>query len=151
MKELHGQAGRFLSASTEECFALVADVESYPRWHPEVVRSVVVVESARDGTAERAETSLHVSYGPLARDFELTMAIDVAPPGSVSLVRIAHGPSDREEFAVRWQIEDRGQTWLGVELSANLAVPRLVPLGGIGEAIAAGFLRAAADALDDAS
>ena len=147
MKELHGVAGEEVPATADECLALLAAVEGYPSWHPDVVRRVTVLETSDEGFAARVQTTLHVSHGPLVRDFNLTMAVHVEPPATVRLSRVAHGPSDREEFAVTWRIEERGQTWLGVELDANLAVPRLLPLGGIGDAIARGFLRAAAAAL----
>lgn len=148
MKTLHGAATGPVAASAEQCLALLADVERYPSWYPDVVRRVDVLESGADGHAELVEVLLRVAHGPLAREFDLTMAVEVCPPVAVRLSRIPHGPSDREEFAVIWRIEeDRGEVRLQVELEASLAVPRLLPLGGIGNAVAEGFLAAAADSL----
>jgi hypothetical protein len=148
MKALHGAAGQEVPASVDACMALLAAVEDYPSWYPDVVRRIEVLDTSGEGLATRVQATLHVAHGPVVRDFDLTMAVDVAPPTAVRLSRIADGPSDREEFAVAWRIEDRGSTWLGVELDANLAVPRLLPLGAVGEALARGFLLAAARALE---
>jgi hypothetical protein len=89
-----------------------------------------------------------VSYGPLVKDFNLLLAIRVERPGTVQLTRIPHAPSDQEAFQVTWRLEDRGETGIRLDLAANLSVPRLVPLGGVGDAMAAGFVRAATRALD---
>ena len=94
-------------------------------------------------------TKLHVSHGPLVKDFDLLLAVSVERPASLTLTRIPHGPSDQEAFAFTWLLEHGAEgTRIDLDLDANLSVPRLVPLGGIGDAIAGGFVRAAANALD---
>ena len=147
MKELRGAAGTTVSATPAECMALLSALDRYPSWYPEVVRRVAVLESSDDGLPTRAETRLQVSHGPLVKEFNLIFAVRIEPPGIVELVRVPRGPQDREEFVVTWRLEDRGETGLRVELRANLSAPRLLPLGGVGDAIAEGFLRAAVAAL----
>ncbi len=147
MKELHGTAEAEVSAPIEECLALLAAVERYPRWYPQVVRSAAVLETGPDGHATRAEASLHVVHGPLVKDFELLLAVRVERPATVQLTRIPHGAPDEERFQVRWQLSRAAGTLLHLDLEATLAVPRFVPLGGIGNAIATGFVEAARDAL----
>jgi ribosome-associated toxin RatA of RatAB toxin-antitoxin module len=147
MKELRGSAMTPVAATPDQCLALLADLERYPSWYPEVVRRVQVVESRLDGLPARAQTTLHVAQGPLVRDFNLLLAVDTTAD-AVSLTRIPHHPEDPEQFAVRWQVRQSGDAVvIHLLLEANLSVPRLVPLGGIGNSVAGGFVAAAARAL----
>lgn len=148
MKELNGSATQLVMVPIEECFELLVAVEGYPRWHPQVVRSVEVVDRGDDGHATRARTALHVAVGPLTKDFNLLMAVVTVQPQTVTLTRIPHGPSDPEEFAVRWRLEaENSGTRIRLDIEANLSVPRLVPVGGIGAEMARGFVTAAAGTL----
>ncbi len=132
-----------------KCLELLSAVERYPSWYPEVVRRVEVIERRSDGSAAKARTTLHVSQGPFNRDIEMLLAVENEPAGTVQLTRISHGGGDREEFAVTWHAAEaeRG-TEIALTLDANLSVPRLEPLGGIGDGVARGFVDAAARALD---
>ncbi len=144
MKRLSGSATEVTAASIEQCFALLEDVGRYPEWHREAVRAVEVLERDGEGRVSRTRTTLHVTRGPLNRDFELVMAVAVAAPRTVTLTRLRNEPSDAEEFEVRWMLRPEGAgTQIGVEIEAHLAVPRMVPLGGIGDAMAAAFVQAA--------
>jgi hypothetical protein len=147
MKELHGSATAHVAAPIEECLALLQAVDRYPSWYPEVVKGAEVVERDADGAPAKARTTLHVSHGPLVRDFRLLLAVGVQRPGTVTLTRVPHGPSDQEAFEVTWRLADREGTRIELVLDANLSVPRLIPLGGIGDAMAQGFVAAAARAL----
>lgn len=148
MKELHGTATAHTGAPPQQCLELLSAVERYPSWYPEVVRRVEVVERRSDGTAARAHVILHLAQGPLVRDFELLLAVEVEPQRSVRLVRIPHDDRDPEAFSVTWRVSaaELGAK-IDLALDANLSVPRLVPLGGIGNTMAAGFVQAAARAL----
>ncbi len=149
MKALHGAASASPAVSIERCLEFLAAVDQYPQWYPDVVRRVAIVERGEDGRAKSAQTSLHVAHGPLVKDFELLLAVDVEPPGTVALRRIAHGASDQQRFAVTWRLRGEAHgTRLALELEADLSVPRLLPVGGVGDAIAAGFVRAAVDELE---
>jgi ribosome-associated toxin RatA of RatAB toxin-antitoxin module len=144
MKDLHGTASSPVAASAAEAYALVLAVEDYPRWYPEVVKEVQVTERTPDGSPSHGRAKLAVAYGPLARDFDLTLQIEASEPERVVLRRIPHEPSDPERFQVTWTI---GEGAITVSLDARLSVPRLLPVGGIGEAMASGFVEAAARAL----
>lgn len=152
MKALEGTATTRVSASVAKCLELLSAVEQYPSWYPEVVRRVDVTERRADGSAAKAQTTLHVSQGPFNRDIDLLLSVQYEPAGTVALTRIPHGGGDREEFSVTWLVAeaDRG-TRIDLGLAANLSVPRLVPLGGIGNGVARGFVDAAARALDGGS
>lgn len=143
MKRLNGTASAAVAAPVEECLALLVAVDRYPSWYPEVVQQVEVVEVDVDGRPAKARTTLHVSHGPLVRDFQLLLAIRVERPGTVTLARIPRDGSDQQRFDVTWRLEDRGDTRIALELHANLSVPALVPLGRVGDAMAEGFVRAA--------
>ena len=138
MKELHGTASAAVTAPAQESYELLRAVEGYPRWYPEVVLEARVIEP------EKARAKLHVAYGPLVRDFDLTLAITASEPTSVQLTRVPHDSRDPEQFEVTWTIADGTIT---VSLDANLSVPRLLPVGAIGQSMASGFVEAAARAL----
>jgi Polyketide cyclase / dehydrase and lipid transport len=148
VKHLHGEATAAVGASTEECLFLLAAVDQYPVWCPDVVRDVEVLAAGRDGLPTRAKVTLHVSRGPLQKDFKLLMEVSVAPPGKVRLARIPHDACDEEAFEVTWEIEelDEGRR-IRLAVDASLAVPRFLPLGTIGDDLAAGFVSAVARAL----
>jgi ribosome-associated toxin RatA of RatAB toxin-antitoxin module len=149
MKELTGTATRVVAASTDDCFALLQAVDRYPVWHPDVVKEVDIVERGPDGPPTQIRTTLHVSRGPLVRDFHLLMAVAAEQPVAVTLTRLRNEPSDQEQFEVRWRLRQQGAaTQVRLDIAANLSVPRLVPLGGVGDAMAEGFVAAAANALE---
>jgi hypothetical protein len=148
MKELRGTATTFVAAPAEQCFALLEALDGYPAWYPDVVKQGAVVERDGEGRPTRARARLHVAVGPLIRDFDLLLAVEADRPSLVRLSRIPHDASDTEEFRVSWHLDPQnGGTRIRVELDANLSVPRLLPLGGLGDSLAQGFVEAAARAL----
>jgi ribosome-associated toxin RatA of RatAB toxin-antitoxin module len=146
MKELQGSASAVVAASPEQCLELLRAVDRYPTWYPEVVRAAEVLERDSEGRPTRTRTTLHLSRGPLEKDFQLLMEI-VTDPSGVRLTRVAQGPGDEEQFEATWRVELKNGTRIHLRLDANLSVPRLLPLGGVGDALADGFVTAAARAL----
>jgi hypothetical protein len=151
MKELRGEAGTVVPATPEACFALVVAVDRYPNWLRENVRSVEVLASDSTGRPTRVRTVLHVSVGPLVRDFDLVMDVDVDPLKEVSLSRVPHEGADAERFEVVWRVGAGPPTPIVIELTATLSVPRLVPVGGVGDRIAQEFVDAATRELERSS
>ena len=148
MKELTGSASGTTPASPEASIALLAAVDRYPDWYPEVAKSVEVLERDASGQPTKARAKLHVQHGPITRDFDLIMSVDVDPQqGTVKLHRTPHEPADGEKFEVNWSVNGSAPTRIGLDLAANLDVPRFLPLGGIGDALAGGFVSAATKAL----
>ncbi len=147
MKELHGTASAATAATAEGCFALLSELESYPSWYPDGVRAVRILDRDSDGWASRAQVTLHVAAGPIVRDFTLLLAVDVRPPSTIRLDRLADEPSDQERFSVEWRIRANAETVLELGLDAVLSVPRLLPVGGLGDTMARGFVQAAVEAL----
>ncbi len=151
VKHLHGEAQGAVDAPIEECLGLLADLEAYPSWYPEVVNEVEVVEYGDDGLPLKAATKLHLSYGPASRDLELLLAVRVHRPGLVQLTHVRSGSSSGASFDATWRLEDHGGTHLKLELDAVMPVPRLVPLRRVGNTYATGFMQAAARRLESGS
>lgn len=139
MKELRGTATALVPAPLERCLALVEAVDRYPDWYPDVVRSVEVLERDIGGVPSRARTKLHVAVGPVTKDFDLLMAVTVQAPATVKLVKVGGSA----KFDVVWRLQAGESTRLSLELDANLDVPRFLPLRGVGDSIARGFVSAA--------
>ena len=147
MKELTGSASATTSASPDACLALLEAVDGYPNWYPDVVKSVEVLERDDQGRPSKARCQLHVERGPMTRDFDLTMEVMLYPPGAVRLSRIPHHGRDGEKFDVNWFVPETQPTEIHLNLAADLDVPRFLPLGGIGDSMAEGFVSAATRAL----
>jgi Polyketide cyclase / dehydrase and lipid transport len=152
MKQLSGRASGVAAASAAQCVELLAAVDRYPEWYPEAVREVVVLERDDDGRPSKVHGTLHAALGPLARGFDLILTISVDPGRSVRLARVPNEPSDPEEFELVWRLDDfkdSDRTQVHLQLDANLDVPRLVPVGGLGDGVARGIMAAAIGALQD--
>jgi hypothetical protein len=147
MKELTGSASATTLASQAESLALLEAIDAYPSWAGDVVKQAEVLERDGSGLPIRARTRLHVERGPLTRDFDLLFDVKVDPGGTVALNRIPHGGSDKERFDVIWKVAGGQSTRIELQLAANLDVPRFIPLGGVGDAMAADLVSAATRAL----
>lgn len=147
MKELHARAQTEVSATADQAIALLRAVEEYPAWYPDGVRAVEVLERDPDGLPTKVKATLHVASGPLVRDFRLTLDVTSPEPGTIKLARRPHDSRDPERFEVTWRVSDRYGVKIELALDANLSVPRLLPVGGVGESISQGFVNAAARTL----
>jgi hypothetical protein len=144
MKELTGNAVAATGASREQALALLEDIDRYSTWYPAVIKQAEVLKRDAQGHPTKARCNLHVEHGPLKRDFNLVMAVTVDPAGMVKLSRIPHQPTDPERFDVTWRVAGGNpKTQIRLDLAANLNVPRLVPLGGVGDSFALGMVSAA--------
>ena len=148
MKELTGSASATTTASSDEAMALLEAIDGYPGWAPDLVKEAEVLERDGDGHPSRARAKLHVERGPLTRDFDLLFNVKVEASGTVALSRVPHERSDDERFDVTWRVGGAPQsTRIALELVANLDVPRFIPLGGVGDSMAADLVSAAKRAL----
>jgi hypothetical protein len=148
MKNLRGSASGVTTAPVDECVRFFRAVDRYPAWYPEVVRTVEVRERDAEGEPARARAVLHVTVGPIVKDFDLVLAVTLADPRTVKLMRVPNHPGDDERFDVTWRLEEGARTTIRLEVEASLSVPRFLPVGGIGDGMAAGFVRAAIRVLD---
>jgi hypothetical protein len=144
VKELRGSGSTPVSASPEQCIALLAAVDRYPTWYPEAIREVEVLDRGDDGLPRRARTTVHLAVGPLANDFHFEVSVDVSPP-FVVISRLPSSGPDPERLEVRWEVHHGN---VRVEVEARLSVPRMVPVGGAGDSVAQGFAEAARRVLD---
>jgi hypothetical protein len=147
VKELTGNASATTAASPAESLALVEAIDAYPSWAGDIVKEAAVLERDGAGHPTRARAKLHVERGPLTRDFNLLFDVKVDAGGTVALSRVPHQGSDKERFDVTWKVGGGQSTRIELQLAANLDVPRLVPLGGVGDSMAADLLSAATRAL----
>jgi ribosome-associated toxin RatA of RatAB toxin-antitoxin module len=150
MKHLAATATRQSSASPEAVYALLIDIDGYPRWYPSGVPSARTVSRDASGTPAEAQAQLAVAVGPLNRQFNVRMAVVTEPLRRVELSRIPHDSRDKERLVVRWQLAagpGGTGTTITVELDADLSVPPFMPVGSVGEGIASGFADAAVQAL----
>ncbi len=145
MKDLHGEATAVVAAPVDRCRALLEAVDGYPDWYPEAVRSVEVVERDPTGRPIKARAQLHLVWGRVVKDFDLVLAVSSEPPGPIQLTRIAD--AGRSQFGVIWHLREEEGTRINLDLTASMSVPRFIPVGGIGNAIADGFIGAATRAL----
>jgi hypothetical protein len=143
MRELTGTATDHVAVAREQCISFLAAVDRYPDWYPDMVQSVEVLDRDGDGRPTRARTKLHVMAGPVAKDFDLVMSVGVHRPDTVKLTRVSDSGS-QQRFDVTWRLREEGETRIELELYANINAPRFLPLGGIGDSIARGFVTAAA-------
>lgn len=150
MKDLRANARAVVGAPPERCIALLSAVDGYPSWYPEAVRRAEVTERNPEGIPTGARALVHVAVGPLVRDFDLRLAVEVSAR-RVALRRIPHRPSDPERFEITWDVADGPATEIRLLLDASLEVPRFIPVGGIGESLAQGFVEAARRALEGSS
>jgi len=155
MKELHAQASAVLGASVEQCFALLAAVDRYPGWCPEVVRSVDVLVREGGDQPTTARATVRAGVGPLAGDLELLVAIAADRPRAVTITRLPNEASDPEAFELTWRVkggESGGvkggeRTRIELRIDAVLSLPRLVPLAGVADVVARRLLSQVSSAL----
>ena len=147
MKDLRGSARTPVPVTPERCIALFEAVEDYPSWYPDVVKEVTVLEREDDGRPRRVQATLHVARGPITKDFHLVLAVVSDRRSEVKLTRVKLPGSGSEGFEANWHVTDSRGTEIGLDLIASLDVPRFLPVGGIGDAMAEGFVAAAADQL----
>ncbi len=131
----------------ERCIAVFEAVDEYRSWYPEVVQEVEVLERGDAGRPTRVRTILHVARGPLVKDFHLVLAVASDHTHEVRLTRVSDASSGPELFEATWRAEDATATRIRLDLAASLDVPRFLPVGGIGDAMAEGFVAAAANRL----
>ena len=148
MKELTGSASATTGATPDQAFALLEDIDAYPTWHPEVIKEAEVLERDAQGHPTKAHCKLHVDRGPMTRDFNLMMTVNVEPGRTIALKRIPHEPTDHERFEVTWNVAGANPgTRIQLRLLADLNVPRFLPLGDVGDGLARGMVSAATRAL----
>ena len=143
MKELSGTASVPVAASHARCLQLLRAVDGYPLWFGEVVREVTVLERDAGGEPSVVRAMLRVQVGPFAQDVHVLLRV-VVDTDEVVLTRIPHESDDPEELLVRWEISEGV---VGIQLAARLDVPKLLPLGDVGDGLAERFVQAAAEAV----
>ena len=146
MREFHAEAAEVVAAPLQDCFALLAAVDHYPEWCPDVIRAVEVLERGGGGQPNRVRMTIRVARAALVREFDLVLAIVVEPPRAVTLTRVTDHPTNQELNAA-WQLSPTNSTRVALQLEAKLRLPWYIRADGIADAIAEGFVTAACRAL----
>lgn len=145
MKEIRGTARASVSAAQEDCFSLLAAVDRYPEWSGDLVREVHVLKLDGEGLPRTARAILRVAH----RSLELLVESHAEHPETVRLTRVPNEPSDQERLDLTWRLHQNGRTVIAVDFHALVSfLPRLMPVGGVGDQIARGLVEAAAKAAD---
>jgi hypothetical protein len=145
MKALKSSVSGVAERPVSEVYAFLSDFAAYPSWYPAGIKSASML------AAGTGHCILALNQGPIQRDFEMDMAIELVPETSVTLRRLPKQAGDKQQLVVTWRLApDVGEagTALTAEFAANLDIPGWLPLGGIEKAIPQGFLDAALAALN---
>jgi hypothetical protein len=148
VKELSGTAAAPVGVPVAQCIELLASLERYPEWYPDVIVRAEVLERDRAAAPTRAAATVRVSVGPLSKDFDLLLDVDVHANG-LRLERIPNEPTDPERLRLEWVATRNRTTRLEVVLFACLEVPWFIPIGDYGDSLAQGFVEAARRVLED--
>ena len=105
---------------------MIAAVDRYPDWCPDIVREVDVLDRGCRWSAEQVRMRMHIARGAVVREFNLFLAIVVEPPGTVKLTRVTDHPTE-QEFNATWALRPAGSTRVALQLDAKLRVPLVHP------------------------
>jgi hypothetical protein len=125
---------------------MLAAVDHYPEWCPDVLRSVEVLDRNAEGQPRRVRMTIRVAWATLVREFQLFLAIAVEPLQAVVLTRVTDHPTN-QEFTAKWMLWRDPISRIDLHLDAKLRVPPYVPAAGVADEIAGGFVTAASRAL----
>jgi ribosome-associated toxin RatA of RatAB toxin-antitoxin module len=145
MKELKATSSGTAQAPIESVYTLLLDVERYPKWYPDGVKQVEVLERDPDGNPTRVQAILNAVAGPIRKQFDVRLAVEPTRPSKIELARVADDRGDHEILTITWLLRelDAGQTEITVQMGARLDVPMFLPIDPVAREVANGFLQAA--------
>jgi len=145
MKELTAEASGTSPKPIEHCYFHLLNVERYPEWYPDGVKSVTVLERGADGVPLKVDAVLAAVAGPLRKQFDVRLAVEPERPTLIALARVADDRGDHELLTITWLLRDLGAhgTEVNIELGARLDVPLFLPIDPVAREVANGFLQAA--------
>jgi polyketide cyclase/dehydrase/lipid transport protein len=130
IKKLSGRAARSIAAEPARCLGALRDVDHWPEWLS-MIHSVQVEEGPALVTARMLA-------------LPLVFVAEVTTDGSseVLIRRLPQEGTDPERLEIRVQVApESGGCRASVEISAELDVPRLLPLpGAVGDQLATRLL-----------
>ena len=62
-RQFYGEAAEVVAAPVEDCFALLAAVDRYPDWCPDIVGDVDVLDRGPEGQPSRVRMRMHIARG----------------------------------------------------------------------------------------
>jgi hypothetical protein len=145
MKDLNASVSGVARQPVSQVYAFLADFANYPSWYPTGIKSAAMIG------ADTGHCILALNQGPIQKDFEMDMAVELTPESAITLRRQPSRPGDPQKLAVTWRLApdvgDAG-TALTAEFAATLDIPSWLPLGGVEKAVPQGFLDAALASLN---
>jgi hypothetical protein len=149
VKTLTASASAVTAAGPDRCLEVLRAIEEYPRWYPRNIQSAEILERDGDGAPTRAKVRLYISIGPFERSLPFHVTVSEPAPTEIHYTRIPKSGDDRETFTAIWRVIGSSpgtgpeQTTVEIAFDAELAVPRLVPTGGVGDMLAGSLIKAA--------
>ena len=146
MREISATSQGETPTPIERCFERLVDIAGYPSWYPTGVKRAEQLEQGPDGRPTKVAATLALTSGPIQRDFSLEFGVTTERPTLIELRRLPHGSGGGADLVViSWRLRELAadRTELTVAFDAELDVPRFLPLGGLADGIAGGFLAAA--------
>jgi ribosome-associated toxin RatA of RatAB toxin-antitoxin module len=133
----------------KQCYVMLRDVERYPDWYPDGAKRVTVLQRDDEQRATEVDAVLAAVAGPLRKNFDVRLLLELEEPSSIRLVRVADGRGDHEALTIAWTLRSLSEssTEISVEMSAHLELPPFLPIDPIAREAANGFLQAALAAL----
>ena len=131
------------------CYEHLLDVERYPQWYPDGVKSVRCSSGTPTALPTKVDAVLAAVAGPLRKQFDVRLAVEPERPTLIALARVADDRGDHEVLTITWLLRDLGEqgTEVNVELGARLDVPLFLPIDPVAREVANGFLQAALQSL----
>ena len=110
---ISGSASTVIEAPIEEVYAVAADVESSPRWQPEIKRAEVLERQGSEQVVVETETDAKV------RSLKSTLRFSYDPPNGLSWVQ---EDGDLKSVEGSWSFEEAGdgQTKATYEMTVDL-------------------------------
>jgi ribosome-associated toxin RatA of RatAB toxin-antitoxin module len=139
MAQFGGEDTVEVAASRERCFAVAAEVEGYPDWHP-VIQSVTALDHDAEGRPTRARAVVDASVSTVT----VIIAFEYQPPGRVDCRRES---GDLREMWTTFEFSELGPDRTRVEYSTGLDPGRMLSLLAKGPVIEKVRQKLVADAL----
>src|SRR3954470_22447518 len=112
MSQFGGEGTIEIDAGRDHCFAVAADAEHYPDWHP-VIKSMEVLDRDADGRAATANLVVDASVSGVT----VQVGFSYKPPESVECQRQA---GDLNEMWTRFELTDLGSERTRLDYSTGL-------------------------------
>src|SRR3954452_20851614 len=120
MAQFGGDGSIEIAKDRARCFAVAADIERYPEWHP-VIRTIHVSERDADGRPRLAEAVVDASVSTV----NVTVSVGYDEP---ALVACARESGDLNEMWTRFELVELGPELTRLDYSTGLDPGRMLSM-----------------------